>query len=537
ARLQIADWAFDVAPLRWQTGPNPTMLVMKFCEGTLSGLASDPSLWTMGDYFNFAPRTASQLLQNAISDPTLLQDAPFADAVTRASWNGVLFLNCNVPTAELPPQLRGLQAGIDSPTLVARYLGIAGTPVAEGAAGQVRFVYLQDAPLFGRLDYDNDVDLVYTGKPYDFRVLTLHVRFANSHVVGFSSTVELLVGELFGERSTIVAGEHGDNIIFLGTWQQHNGIDTYAFTYAGDNQFAMDTSAVLAEATLTNAAFATLPQEGDSARVVSLFTIGGSLKFKALTYQEPSTEAETAFDVLSFDHVDVAGFVVKMSYVSGTSAKPEFVFDPTGTVFGGTTTARPGSLFDRLPARPVVFVQSGTATASSGATTPSSLGYMTLINPVATGLDDVWYGLEVDVQLGSAGGLGAALGMTASLIFAWSPTNDHSLRAQLGLRLPGADNGRQYITILGPLRVNVATVSLKIAAGAWLLRAIGVSLQFFSVKFPSNGQIKLEIVTDPNPSGHALGWYGAYQKEAKDGGDGGGGSEQSALPPRRGAAL
>jgi len=304
----------------------------------------------------------------------------------------------------------------------------------------------------------------------------------------------------------------------------------------GDNQFAMDTSAVLAEATLTSATFATLPQDAGSATIVSLFTIGGSLKFNTLVYKDPSNGEEVAFDVLSFDHVDVGGFVVKMSFASDTHSKPEFVFDPTGTVFGGTTAARPGSLFDRLPARPVVFVQSGTGTngSSSGATTPGSLGYMTLINPVASSLDDVWYGLELDVQLGSAGGLGAALGMTASLMFAWSPTDDRSLRAQLGLRLPGADNGRQYITILGPLRVNVATVSLKIDAGSWLLRAIGVSLQFFSVKFPSNGQIKLEIVTDPNPAGHALGWYGAYQKEAKEKPDG---KEQAALPPRRGAAV
>ncbi|HEY0383933.1 MAG TPA: hypothetical protein VGC72_17200 [Candidatus Elarobacter sp.] len=534
AQLDIASWTFDLSPLRWKTSPfssttnamSPTILILKFCAGALQDLAGDTSLWTLPGYFNDDAATAQSDLGALIAAQLAVGDPPFVEAATSAAWNGVLYLNCNVPTAEFPPALRGLAAGIDGPNLTASYFGIAGAPLMLADWGAL---IVQNAPLFARIDYSNEVDLVYSGSPFDFRVLELHVRFENSHVVAFASQVELLIGEFFGERSTITNGDRGDNIIFIGTWQQHDGSDTYSFAYSGQNTFAMDTSAVLETVELTSASFVTLAQADDFDPIVSRFTISGTLSFRIVSYADSSGNVAD-YDVFSYDRLDFGNVVVTMTYdPSQNPPLRKFVFDPAGTTFAGSSIARPGSLCDRLPSQPKAIVQSGGT--AGGASTPATLGYMTLITPLGgDGIGDTWYGLELDVQLGSAGGLGSIVPMTGSLMLAWSPVDDSSLDVQVGLRLPGAGSAQQYVTILGPLRLNVATVALKQnAEGSWLLRAIDVTLQLFSAKFPPNGQIKLEIVTDPNPSGHALGWYGAYQKNPASGGDDAGGGDGHAV--------
>ncbi|HYG82325.1 MAG TPA: hypothetical protein VD861_18150, partial [Pyrinomonadaceae bacterium] len=222
-QLVINGWTFDLSSLESLKG---TTMILKFAERDLESLISDLSLWTMPSSFNSDPRGTQQTLLQLVADAKQdLAGEPdlsyFVNTVLVGggpeSWNGVLFLNCKVPPAEFPPELRALAAGIDADELRAHHLGVNLAPFqVEG--GQIT---VQDSSIFGLILYDSPTDLVYQSDPYDYKVRSLHVLFANSEVTGFSSSVELLVAELFGEKSSLTNSEHGDNIILNGVMQKH----------------------------------------------------------------------------------------------------------------------------------------------------------------------------------------------------------------------------------------------------------------------------------------------------------------------------
>ena len=245
-QLVINGWTFDLSSPESLKG---TIMIIKFAERDLESLISDLSLWTMPASFSSDPQvTQTTLLQLVADAKANLAGEPdlsyFVNTVLAGSqslggansWNGILFLNCKVPPSEFPPELRGLAAGIDADKLRAHHLGVNLAPF-QVEAGQVT---VTDSSIFGLILYDSPTDLVYQNNPYDYKVLSLHVLFANSEVTGFSSSVELLVAELFGEKATLTGGEHGNNIILNGVMQKHDDKDSFTFTAAGSNVFAID---------------------------------------------------------------------------------------------------------------------------------------------------------------------------------------------------------------------------------------------------------------------------------------------------------
>lgn len=496
--LTIDDWTFDVTPSGWLAGK--TVAILKFCDATVESLAGDWERWTEAEAFNGGqPAPIAAVLQDAVESAT----GAFADVV-KGDWNGVLFLNVPVRGDNFPPELRGLAAGMSGHDLLAQYVGVNGAPI-ETQSG----LGTGDSSVFALIDYSDPGDLSYSGSAYAFKVLSLHVEFANSHISGFSSQVELLVGELFGERAEIVNGEHGGNMIFNGTMQRHGAQTSFSFRSTGASLLTLD-SGVISTVTLDSGEFATLVDETQGDTVVSVFKLGGVVRFRALSgfdlFSFGPPEDRSAIDAPG---LGISNLVVRMTT---TGSKPaEFAFlAGEATIDLGASVARPNSLYARFPLTITALLQ------GDGSALPAQAGYMPVGTPLTPGaLGATWFGLAMNVDLGSAGGLASEAPLTASLLAAWTPSAG-GYNVQVGVRLPGSQGGGSSLALMGPLRLDIGKILFLRDADndGYLLRFENIALGFLGLKFPPNGRTNLLLFGNPDPTvgSSRLGWYGAYRK-------------------------
>ncbi|HEX7090571.1 MAG TPA: hypothetical protein VF192_10595 [Longimicrobiales bacterium] len=526
ARIVVRDWTFDLSPYLWQE--NGSFLILKFADLPLAQLVDDVSLWTAQDAFltESLAQTQQKLkafiadaAERADSDPdyryfseTVCHDRRVGGGVE--TWNGVVCLNCAVPVTQLPPQLQGLAAGIKAEAFRAHHVGINASAVRYDGGR----LSIEDSSVFGLIAYEDPGDLYYRGKPYEYKVLLLKVLFANSQVTDFASQIELLVGDLFGERSSLLGGAHGDNLVLNGVWQRHGDVDSYAFSEEGENVFQV-ASQVLDTVTISKAEFTTIVPDPDGASqtVDTRFLFRGTMRFKALP----------GFDVFSFgDSADgatrgglqFANLAVRMSFdpLRLSTREPEFAFDATQLRFEPSLSrAREGSLYQRFPLRVTDLVQ------GSGADTPDSLGYIRVYTPLAAAsVSGTWFGLVMDLNLGSQGGLAARAGFYATLIAAWAPSAD-DYKVYVGLKLPGSTGAERSLSLMGPLKLKMADIRFLVLDGdrpgkqAYLLRFAGITLNFLSIALPPGARVNALLFgnPDPNASTAALGWYAAYMKD------------------------
>jgi hypothetical protein len=525
ARLVVGGFTFDLSPYRW--ADNDTVLIFKYSNRPLRELVADAASWTAPGAFLAKSVTETQrdLLQFIDSaEQRAKTDANyryFASTVCGNTgvnggdeiWTGLLGLNCRVPLTALPPQLEGLAAGIDPTKFYAHHFGVnqSGIGLDGGTLG------IDDSALFGLIDYDSPRDLYYQGKPYAFKVLTLHVLFANSQVANFASQIELLVADLFGERSALPGAVHGDNLVLNGVWQHRGGVDSYAFTDQDESVFQM-ASHVLDTVSVTDAQFLTvIPPKGSGRLVQSRFVLAGMIRWLALP----------RFDAFSFGGApgDAAGglsygnLTIDMSFDpwSVATTPPTFKFDASNLALDlSRSAARAGSLYQRFPLRASGFVQ-----ADAGAT-PESLGFLRTFSPLApASLEKGWFGIECSLNLGSPGSLVDSTGFYADLLIAWAPDADQS-RTWIGIKLPGAtSSGRPTVTIEGPLQLSMATIEFLVtdaddpATTAYMLKLSSIALSFLGKSFPPGGRVDAMLFGDPNPAAAttSLGWYAAYDKD------------------------
>jgi hypothetical protein len=506
--LTMGGWGFTLAPQQWRSD---TVMVFKFADQSLEQLIDDRSLWSApGSRFNAGPATQG-VLQRAVAYAKANAGQPefeyFLNTVLK-DWNGILFVNLAVPPGDFPDQLRGLASGIDFGALSAHHLGINLSPI-DVRDGVIRTA---DASLFGLIDYNDPKDLTYHGTPYDFKVLSLRVLFANSDIASFASRIELLVGMLFGERSTLRDSAHGDNLVLNGVWQRHGGEDSYTFTEQGADTFGID-SHVLDTVLISKAQFITLPADpADPSLVSTRFVLWGSLRFRALTEADifsfgPEAAGEPRGG-LQFSNLFI-------SMTSGGGADPTaktFAFQAGQMAFDlAESSARPDSLYTRFPLQVTALAQ------GEEGTTPADLGYIPMQSPLRGGsLASTWFGLEMNLSLGTQGSLASKGGFAASLLAAWSP-NASDYTALVGIRLPGSESGKRALTIQGPLTLSIGSLALlhDAAHRAYLMRFENIALGFFGLKFPPGGRTNLVVFGDPESRGQttALGWYAAYKKD------------------------
>ena len=546
--LRISDWQFNLHPDRWR---EDTVMVLKFAQQSLEELIKDRSLWSApGSSFNNGALTQAILLES-IAEAEHNADQPefqyFLNTVLQ-NWNGIIFFNCDVPPGDLPAELRGLVAGIDIEQFKAHHLGVNLSPV-KFTTGNIE---ITDSSLFGLIYYEDTEYLVYRSQPYDFKVLYLRVLFANSEISSFSSQIQLLVAELFGERSSLIGSDHGDNLILNGVMQKQGDNQTYSFTKQGTDVFTIE-SHVLDTIDIGQAQFVTLPEDETSALITSQFVLWGRLKYKQLPEFDlfsfgPS--AATAADGPS-GGLQFSNLMISMSYGASGPTGPTgpiqlteqtaqeattFAFEAGQMVFDpSASSARPQSLYSRFPLQVVGMLQ------GNAETLPADLGYIAMDTPLPTGpLGDPWYGLQMSLSLGSQGSLAPKANFTATLLAAWAPSTQ-TYNVAVAIQLPGSQRDSKTLVIEGPLQLSIGSLQLleNKEQQAYLMRFANIALSVFGVKFPPGGRTNLLLFGDPNPTAAntTLGWYAAYAKNpSKTGPTGPTATQAPALPGAKSVA-
>jgi len=507
-----------------------TLLIVKHAGTALEALAADTTAWTQPTDFNTnqdGVADAQRTLRDAIAKAREQVDAhpafqPFLDLVADASWQGLLILNCAMPVADLPSQLAGLGAGIQQDGFKAHHIGLTITPVAHDGQGAL---VQTDSSLFGLLFYESPQSAAGAPGPYAFSVRSLLVRWANSAVADFSSVIDLLVDELFGDPVQLTRSK--DNVIELyGVYQQQGGDSTYTFTTREDSMFGA-TSGVLSAVDVAGAQFVTVTPPGPQATAESTFLLSGSLRY---------VPPKVAFDLFSYGpppepqpddagwRLAFANLRIEIRYTPGDPTKNQYLFDATKLALDPAQSApRAGSLFASFPLTPSGFVHVPEPVPAAGGgdakppapATPASLGFLGVDAPQAGGaLDAPWFGVVADLGLGTAGALASQLGFRASLLASWAPGSPSSPNVAVGLKLPGSGGGGSLLSLESVLKLKIGALAMQRSDGTYVLALDRISLSVLMLTFPSHGQIGASLFADPTGKDHTtLGWYAAYAKD------------------------
>lgn len=531
--LDVAGWRFRLAPSFWAANDPElkTMMLVKYAHRSIEELSLDPGAWNWPDAANPQAETQARLRRFIAAARSSLAADPKGESSDYAyfvnqviddpAWNGIVFLNADVPLTALPSQLAGLAAGIDAAKFRAHHVGVSITPITN----ETGTVTLGTSSIFGLIAYQDTVDLVYSGMPYDFKVLTLQVLFANCAIRDFAASIELMANKLFGEAGNLVASEHANNLIMIGSYQ--HGVataggaatDSYYFIMANTQTFAMQ-SKILTTVSIDRAEFTTLVGTGSEGQVVSRFLLSGRLRFQALTgFDAFSFGPETGVDgqLTGEGCLTFTGLSVFMSFESSAPTNRVFHFDASGLQPNVTASlARPQSLYNHFPLNLASF--------SAGETmSPADKGFNGITSPLSSGpLGAEWYGLVYTLDLGTFGALAGNAGFTVEILTAWSPSSSRAT-VYLGLRLPGAHSLGSLLPIQGVLQLGFQAMEFTANVAAnradYVLKFRHFGIKLLSLSFPP-GEADIFIFGNPSTEGSnadgdrtALAWYAAYQAD------------------------
>jgi hypothetical protein len=507
--LEIDGWRFDFAPDRWHE--HGTLMILKRCDRPLADLARDVASWTMPDSFNSDPARAQRDLLAIIDDARRQLGAGTAGGpqpdhahfvhtvVDDPRWHGVLFLR--VALGPLPADLEALRPGLDTRLLCAHHVGVDQSHVrAEGAS-----LVQERSSVFGLVRYAEALRADLAAAAYGFQVLDLRVELANSTVSTFASRIALGVRRLFGAPATGTDPEFGSALVLTGLCQRRESSVAYVFQNERSNTFDLR-DALLRAVTITRAEMTSLPAPGDAggARTVR-FALWGTLAFRPLA----SFAGETC-DLFGFDALGFSGLTVSMTYAATSPRAAAFALDVTSVTLDPLPTrARAGSLPRHFPVTPRALI--GSAAASD----PSALGFMPVQLPAVDTqkLSAEWFGILLDLDLGTPGALSSIVNLTATLGLFWSP-DVGAQRVLTGLRLPGSVGGRNELSLMGVLKLSIYSTQLLQTDRAFLLKLTGVTLTLMGQSLPPAGSFDFFVFGDPDPQSRStsLGWYGAYRK-------------------------
>jgi hypothetical protein len=523
-RIAIQGWVFNLDPREWER--HGTIVLIKNCDHTVAELIDDVGTWALPEEFNSAPSLTQQSLEQIIADArheaaksreqeTATESSYhyFVNTVVDdPTWNGVLFLNCFVPPADLPAELSDLAAGLDEQLFFAHHLGINQTAVrgADLSTG--------NSSLFGLIAYSDELRSPGSlGTSFDFQVLEMEVLFANSEIQHFSSSIAVTLMQMFGARATAVGSDTGNALILDGTYQRRG--DRSVYVYRNQDQVVFDLDdRILKRVKLEQAEFGSAtqdaapdPADDDNATVVAQFTFRGTLAFGELKERIGSG----TFDLFSYDELAFSKLALEMRYPRMAPRAVSFRLDPSDVAFG-SATARPGSLANDFPVCPISMIADGDAAE------PSDLGYMSVGVPglEMTHLDSRWFGIVFDVDLGTPGALAGAVGFTASLAVVWSASTSAE-PVFVGLKMPGSSGASNELSLMGVLKLTIYQLQLLHADREFILKLTGMTLKVMGKTLPPGATFDFFLFGDSAAAGGvpSLGWYGAYKRPPDTAGD------------------
>lgn len=547
--IDIQNWIFELGTEHWSK--RGTILIFKFHDKPLLELAGNPDFWSFPDQFNQdkaqISRSLVRLLKEAVAigngaDPKARRKYEvLARAATQANWTGILALNVDVPLRNLPNELKALAAGMNPDLFYGQYLGVEVTQVTSTGTELLS----QQSSLFGLIDYSNPQVPQADPSGYNFHVPSLTVVFQNAQIADFGAEVLIVMDKLFDEATTLYQSPDGTNTLRLqGVAEEHNGKITYSFGFSGANHFLLSGN-VLEDVEIYKAQFVTDPLPSgnpDPLPVNGRFFFWTRMRF---AYQ-------SAFDILSFgsnpgtgilpapkpgeeplppDYLSASNLQIVMSFnlyqAANETRDLSFAFNPNQMAFDLERSGwRKQSLYEKFPLKFSGFRYVNGDPAAFG-----NSGFMPVSNPLGTAtLDDTWYGITFELNLGSVGALAGSAGLVVSILAAWSPEKEGVF---IGLKLPGSSGGKKEITIQGLLKIVFKKIQFVVypldpnedlanlptdteREVGYLLKIKNIVLKFFSVSFPPTGQTELILFGDPRDEvereDKLLGWYGAYAR-------------------------
>lgn len=523
-RIAIQDWVFDLDPSEWQR--HGTIVLIKNCDRSVAELVDDVGTWALPEEFNRSASLTQQSLEQIIADAKHeTANTPDQDAASESSyehfvntviddpsWNGVLFLNCFVPPAELPDELHDLAAGLDEQLFFAHHLGINQTAVrgANLSAG--------NSSLFGLIAYSDQLRPPGSrGGSFDFQVLEIQVLFANSEIRHFSSSIAVTLMQMFGARATAVGSDTGNALILDGSYQRRGDRSVYVYRNQDQVVFELE-DRILKRVKLEQAEFGSVTQDApandtdeDDTTVVAQFTFRGTLAFNEL---KERTGGGT-FDLFSYDELAFSKLALEIRYPRNAPQATSFRLDPSDVSFG-SASARPGAMASHFPVRPIAMIADGDAAQ------PSDLGFMNVGVPglEVTRLDARWFGIVFDLDLGTPGALAGAVGFTARLAVVWSPSTSAE-PVFVGLKMPGSSGTANELSLMGVLKLTIYQLQLLRDDREFILKLTGMTLKVMGKTLPPGATFDFFLFGDPAAAGGvtSLGWYGAYKRPADTAGD------------------
>ncbi|MBK8968103.1 MAG: hypothetical protein IPM36_15845 [Lewinellaceae bacterium] len=541
-QIDIETWLFELGTEHWDK--NGTILVFKFHDKPLMELAAKPELWSLPNDFNRNKEMAGlglqELVKTAIengnsTDPKQRKKyAAILPAITQANWTGILAFNVAVPLGNLPDALKALAGGMDPNLFYAQYVGIEVTPVESSGTSLLP----KPSSMFALIDYDNNIVPEADLSGYNFHVPYLTVVFRNSLVTDFAAEVQLFLEFLFHEEARLAGSTDDRNMISLkGVAEKHNGKTTYSFGFSGANRFELS-GKVLQEVEIIKAQFATDPLPGtlpNPLPITGRFFFWGRMRFAylgafdALSFGAEPTPDPDKPDFLSMSNLQITmSFKVHKETATDRSKVTDkaFAFKSQQMAFDLNRSGwRSQSLYEKFPLKFKTF-----KTVIGDANALSASGYMPVNSPLPTAeLGDIWYGIEYDLNLGSAGALAGSKGLVAGILVAWKPEAEG---LYLGLKLPGSTGGKKEITIQGLLKIVFKSIRFESYSDpkpgipdntGYLLKLKNIVLKFMVVSFPPTGKTEIILFGDPRTADEVplrkdklLGWYASYVNDEPD---------------------
>jgi hypothetical protein len=521
--ITLDGWRFRLSPTLWKVVADfPTLVVFKYAQASVVDLAPDLGSWSWIEAAGSDPKlardrligildTARQIVAAANGVPNDLDD--FVRMINDPLWNGIIFLNANVPVTALPAELSALVAGIDANKFFAHHFAVQLTPIGvkDGVPS------LGNSSISALIAYDDPVDLYYQGDLYDFKVLSLHALFRSSMLVNFSSRIELMTNGYFGELCDLQNSTHNNNLILEGSaLRQPGGTLSYVFLQQGSNVFAMR-SYVLQSVEIVRAQFVTsIPPQGSTpaATTHAQFLLWGNLRWQQLPFDLFSFGPVLAQEAVPLQDgwLPFAGLSIDMEAQGTENGSKTLTFNPGAiTLTPASAVARAQSLYAHFP-----LVLTGLIAGPAGKL-PADLGYTALTIPGGSGaLGPEWYGLVFDLDLGTLGALAGDLGFGISMLAAWAPGGTVA-NVQAAMLLPGGQGLTSLIPIQSVITLGFSsagfTASEQGNGTMYMLAFRRFVLELLGVSFPP-GQSDLVFFTNPNNSDRStLGWYAAYSKD------------------------
>jgi hypothetical protein len=554
-------------------GTTPTsyrnVMILKFCTGTLEELVSNPNRWTKPGYFSLvkdSPDTIaytglSKWLQDYIERGKNLADGSsanfyqnFKKIVTDPEWRGIIVLEADLSVEDLPPQIKGLAAGIQLSNFTAHHFGFTVSRVSVDPETCVISIDKDsDSSIFGLVDYkhpiyamnlDSGMDPnspinVQTSEDFDFTVLQLQCLFENSKLVDFESYVHLTVNRLFASQVAQTYGNcqrmPGNGIVMKGSYVNQNEEVSYVFQQTNPVTFILDSN-VLQAIAFDRIQFNTMGKFDNGATIKNRFLIWGSLDFVELKDKDGEL-----LDIFSFGSqsdtlpsamgkgLSFSNLIIDMNFPVATPSFKSFTLNPDNLAYDlNASSPRDDSLFKGFGLQLKSFIN-----ASGDKKTPADYGFLPVTSTLKLKqLNQPWFGVVYDVTLGGPGALASAVGFSSSMLIAWAPSTtaiDAQQAVFIGLSLPGAAPGAKLFSIQGLFKVAVGSIALlrqpiPQTPGIntaddeqffYCLRLDDIGVKVFGIaKLPPDANIQMFLFGDPKNMG-SLGWYAAYVSDDK----------------------